>query len=140
MIKYKQTALPWCLFCSIISTNHELLAGPADNVHCLACYVHIIYVTKSTKKYYETKLKESDIPWYTTGLTPCSFKNTIAGADSTPNLLLIIRTPSRSYSILEKNYEAPHFWRWRFTIKFPKIGRGKGTKISLPKKKYSPVC
>lgn len=32
------------------------------------------------------------MPWYTTGLTPGSLKNTIAGADSTPNLLLIIRT------------------------------------------------
>lgn len=26
------------------------------------------------------------MPWYTTGSTPGSFKNMIAGADSTPNL------------------------------------------------------
>lgn len=30
------------------------------------------------------------MPWYTTGSTPGSFKNMMAGADSTPKLLQVI--------------------------------------------------
>lgn len=40
--------------------------------------------------------KRSGVPWYTIGFIPGSFKNTIAGASSTPNLSPNTNTPSNS--------------------------------------------
>ena len=80
------------------------------------------------------KQKErGSMPWYTTGLMPGSFKNTIAGADSTPNLSLIIWTMSRSYTIWEDIHEALHFGRLCFKFKLPTTGLKKSHRNSLKK-------